>query len=205
MQANFVRGRGDMMGTSGSLNDNATIPAPVDYYAPNDFGLYSMAGNVNEWVLDVYRPTTYDDVAEYNSFRGNQYLTPVLSNNGGYVVDSLGRIKTEVVRAEDDMRGFKDGDASSQIVTDFTQYGDTVGMADMRRMGVANPKVDVTDILRPRISNKTRVYKGGGWNDRLYWLNPSTRRFLDQDKSSNDIGFRCAMSMIGTIQLPKKK
>lgn len=205
MQANFVRGRGDMMGTSGSLNDNATIPIAVDSYAPNDFGLYNMAGNVNEWVLDVYRPTTYDDVAEYNSFRGNEYLTPVQSSNGGYVVDSLGRIKTEVARSEDDVRGYKDGDAVSQIITDFTQYGDTLGMAEMRRTGIANPKVDVTDILRPRISNKTRVYKGGSWSDRLYWLNPSTRRFLDQDKSSNDIGFRCAMSMIGNIELPKKK
>jgi len=53
--------------------------------------------------------------------------------------------------------------------------------------------------LRPRITNKTRVYKGGSWKDRIYWLNPSTRRYLDEDKSSNDIGFRCAMSMIGDI------
>lgn len=205
MQANFVRGRGDMMGTSGSLNDNATITTSVDSYLPNDFGLYNMAGNVNEWVLDVYRATSYDDVAEYNSFRGNKYLTPVLGNNGAYIIDSLGRVKMEVARPEDDVRGYKDGDVVSRIITDFTQYGDTVGMAEMRRSGIANPKVDVSDILRPRVSNKTRVYKGGSWKDRLYWLNPSTRRFLDQDKSANDIGFRCAMSMIGNIEMPKKK
>ena len=29
--------------------------------------------------------------------------------------------------------------------------------------------------------------------DRAYWLNPSTRRFLDQESSRDDIGFRCAM------------
>jgi hypothetical protein len=28
-------------------------------------------------------------------------------------------------------------------------------------------------------------------------LNPGTRRFLDQDKSTNDIGFRCVMSYLG--------
>ncbi len=58
MRANFVRGRGDMMGTAGSLNDNASIPGPVESFWPNDYGLYCMAGNVNEWVLDVYRPLT---------------------------------------------------------------------------------------------------------------------------------------------------
>jgi formylglycine-generating enzyme required for sulfatase activity len=47
------------------------------------------------------------------------------------------------------------------------------------------------------ISNKSRVYKGGSWKDGLYWLNPGTRRFLDQDKSNNTIGFRCAISAFG--------
>ena len=200
MQANFVRGRGDMMGTSGSLNDRATITAPVDSYFPNDFGLFNMAGNVNEWVLDVYRSTTYDDVAEYNSFRGNKYLTPKVSSVDAtghdlYVVDELGRIATEVAKG-DDVRNYKDGDASTQLSSDYTQFGDS---SEINALINAGKKNDITDVLRPRITNKTRVYKGGSWKDRIYWLNPSTRRYLDQDKSSSDIGFRCAMSMIGNI------
>jgi formylglycine-generating enzyme required for sulfatase activity len=47
------------------------------------------------------------------------------------------------------------------------------------------------------ISNKSRVFKGGSWKDRPYWLNPGTRRFLDQDKSNSTIGFRCAISAFG--------
>ena len=47
------------------------------------------------------------------------------------------------------------------------------------------------------ISNKSRVYKGGSWKDRPYWLNPGTRRYMDQDKSSSTIGFRCASSAFG--------
>ena len=47
------------------------------------------------------------------------------------------------------------------------------------------------------ISNKSRVYKGGSWKDRPYWLNPGTRRFLDQDKATSTIGFRCAISAFG--------
>jgi len=200
MQANFVRGRGDMMGTSGSLNDRATITAPVDSYYPNDFGLFNMSGNVNEWVLDVYRSTSYDDVAEYNSFRGNKYLTPKVSNQDStghniYVLDELGRIATEVAK-DDDVRNYKDGDASTQLSSDYTQFGDS---SEMNALINAGRKNDITDILRPRVTNKTRVYKGGSWKDRIYWLNPSTRRYLDEDKSSSDIGFRCAMSMIGSI------
>jgi len=31
-------------------------------YPPNDYGLYNMAGNVNEWVQNVYRPLSFEDV-----------------------------------------------------------------------------------------------------------------------------------------------
>jgi formylglycine-generating enzyme required for sulfatase activity len=191
-----------MMGTSGSLNDHATITSPVDSYYPNDFGLYNMAGNVNEWVLDVYRSTSFDEMAEYNSFRGNVYLTPIVAGidalgNKTYKVDSLGRIANEVAKG-DDVRNFKDGDPTSQI--DFTM-NDSTGLANLK----TNSKIDPTDVLRPSITDKTRVYKGGSWKDRAYWLNPSTRRYLDQDKSTNDIGFRCAMSMIGSIDQTRRK
>jgi len=48
------------------------------------------------------------------------------------------------------------------------------------------------------LNDNARVYKGGSWKDRAYWLNPSTRRFLDQDASRDDIGFRCAMIRVGS-------
>ena len=48
------------------------------------------------------------------------------------------------------------------------------------------------------INDNARVYKGGSWKDRAYWLNPSTRRFLDQESSRDDIGFMCAMIMVGS-------
>ena len=54
-------------------------------------------------------------------------------------------------------------------------------------------------------SNRTRVYKGGSWKDRAYWLNPGTRRFLDQDQSSDAIGFRCAMDRMGATSSNSKQ
>jgi len=48
------------------------------------------------------------------------------------------------------------------------------------------------------ISDKSRVYKGGSWNDRPYYLSPGTRRFLEEDVASSTIGFRCAMDRVGS-------
>ena len=129
-------------------------------------------------------------------------MTPIVAGidalgNKTYKVDSLGRIANEVAKG-DDVRNFKDGDPTSQI--DFTM-NDSTGLANLK----TNSKIDPTDVLRPSITDKTRVYKGGSWKDRAYWLNPSTRRYLDQDKSTNDIGFRCAMSMIGSIDQTRRK
>jgi len=82
MLANFVRGRGDMMGVAGNLNDNADITAPVFSYWPNDYGLYNMAGNVSEWVMDVYRPLSGEEYDEFRPFRGNVFKTKVLNSTG---------------------------------------------------------------------------------------------------------------------------
>ena len=48
------------------------------------------------------------------------------------------------------------------------------------------------------ISDKSRVIKGGSWNDRPYWLSPGTRRFLEEDQASSTVGFRCAMDRVGS-------
>ena len=39
------------------------------------------------------------------------------------------------------------------------------------------------------INDKARVYKGGSWRDRAYFLSPGTRRFTDENQSTNDIRF----------------
>jgi len=47
------------------------------------------------------------------------------------------------------------------------------------------------------IDNNVRVYKGGSWRDRAYWLDPAQRRYFPQDMATDYIGFRCAMSKVG--------
>ena len=93
MMANITRAKGDYMGLASSLNDGADITAPVKSYWPNDYGLYQMAGNVSEWVMDVYRPQTLNDANEFRSFRGNVYETYAKDADGYYLEkDSLGKM-----------------------------------------------------------------------------------------------------------------
>ena len=84
---NFVITGGDYMGIAGKLNDAADITAPVYSYWPNDYGLYNMAGNVSEWVMDVYRPLSYMDMDDFRPFRGNVFKT-AMKDEDGTMLDS---------------------------------------------------------------------------------------------------------------------
>jgi gliding motility-associated lipoprotein GldJ len=204
MMANFIRARGDMMGVAGSLNDNGAITAEVRAYWPNDYGLYCMAGNVNEWVLDVYRPLTPEDVDEFNPFRGNVYTDLKRDANGQVLPkDKLGRLLIDTVKPADvatrynyrkgDYRNYRDGDKKSSIdLADWNTADEPVESS--QRMYSQNIDNDFTTL----INDNARVYKGGSWKDRTYWLNPSTRRFLDQESARDDLGFRCAMIRVGS-------
>ncbi len=185
--ANFKRGSGDYMGMAGKLNDHSHIPGPIRAYMPNDFGLYNMSGNVNEWVMDLFRPMTSlalrdAENHDLNPFRGNKFTTKVLDENGALAEkDSLGRIRTRVIDDEEasERENYKkglvynylDGDESSEVEYNY-------GVSTL-------------------ISDKSRVIKGGSWADRAYWLSPGTRRYKEEDKCDNTIGFRCAMTRTG--------
>lgn len=203
MMANFKRGKGDMMGVAGSLNDRASIPAPVDSYWPNDYNLYCMAGNVNEWVLDVYRPLSFEDFEEFRPFRGNVFKTLVRDENGEIAQkDSLGRLRYREITEEEaagrrnyskaDYKNYMDGDLQSSI--EYSEENAGPG-GDSERMYGTDP---ANNSMTSLISDRSRVYKGGSWKDRAYWLNPGTRRYRDEGSAANDLGFRCAMNRVGS-------
>ena len=87
MLANFKRGRGDYAGIAGRLNDGALITSYIYEYPPNDYGLYNMAGNVSEWVQDIYRPMSYQDFDDLNPIRRDGFLDPASGANSGYNSD----------------------------------------------------------------------------------------------------------------------
>ena len=96
IQANFMRSSGDYMGIAGNLNDGAAPTAPVESFWPNDFGLFHMAGNVSEWVQDVYRPNSLDDVDGFSPFRGNVYTTKLTTTIGVHDAMKNDRIRYDV-------------------------------------------------------------------------------------------------------------
>ena len=79
--ANFKRGRGDYAGIAGRLNDGALITNYIYEFPPNDYGLYNMAGNVSEWVLDVYRPLSHQDFDDLNPMRRDGFLDDAKNYN----------------------------------------------------------------------------------------------------------------------------
>jgi len=373
IRANFVRGRGDYMGVAGNLNDGADVTAPVESYWPNDYGLYHMAGNVSEWVLDVYRPLSSEDFDEFRPFRGNVFKTKLLNNEGvidiknaqvsydvhgmkeylneferiryqrisadkhdpsskefstlndtvipvgvganvgsrnpvrgGYspdpyfvshkkikdsieldlikkinlvldsaialknekydidastliqdelfgtifeneirtskqgeeyafevismlregfkyfITDTPGKLKYRNVTEEenigrlnyrrDDYVDYLDGDIETSIYYANDDRKNAINQANRdpnlimyqsqhEEYGLNGVQVkpgDRTSWPTTLISDKSRVYKGGSWKDRAYWLAAGNRRFLDERQSMSTIGFRCAMDRVGS-------
>ncbi len=192
--ANFKRGKGDYMGVGGSLNDKGSITSSVRSFTPNDFGLYNMAGNVNEWVNDVYRPNTFEATEGLNPFRGNEYADKKKKDpikDATLEIDAKGRpVMTEA----------KTGTKQTWAELQKSQYSDPGYKSDQRgykddQKNLANGEVITL------YDDKSRVYKGGSWNDQAMWLNPAARRYLQEDQSTADIGFRCAMTMLGAPEV----
>jgi len=198
--ANFKRGAGDNMGVAGKLNDAGARTMEAKSFPPNDLGLYDMAGNVAEWVLDVYRPSRSDE-DDFMPFRGNVFTDKAKDEEGYYVeADSLGRIQTREAAADNNRRNYRkaknsnvgDGDIESSI---YYSKGDTGGEAAMYDYGKTT-----------LINDNVHVYKGGSWKDRVYWLNPGTRRYLNSDLAADFIGFRCVVDRMGSQNLePNRK
>jgi len=99
--ANFKRGRGDYAGIAGRLNDGALVTTYIYDYPPNDYGLYNMAGNVSEWVMDIYRPLSYQDFDDLNPLRRDDFLDAHDSYKNAYTkTDSISTITNAAGKEE---------------------------------------------------------------------------------------------------------
>ncbi|MFL2577481.1 MAG: gliding motility lipoprotein GldJ [Flavobacteriaceae bacterium] len=247
--ANFKFGKGDYGGIAGWSDDGGDITVQVKSYPPNDFGVYDMAGNVAEWVADVYRPIIDDEANDFNYYRGNIYLKNAIGEDGKativspdqLVYDTLPNGKVMLKRlpgdlekvpideeetflrqnfSESDNRNFRDGDKeSTRLYASFNDTDDnpnqkpeTAGMYDAPLHpsvsadgeGNISRNIDKSGTRTSLITDEVRVYKGGSWKDRAYWLDPAQRRYLPQYIATDYIGFRCAMSRLGQKSRIKK-
>ena len=241
--ANFKQSGGDYGGIAGWSDDGADITQEVKFYAPNDHGLYDMAGNVAEWVADVYRPIVDDEFNDFNYYRGNTYYKNAINDDGTVkiveetVYDTLSNgkivarsLKGEIKKVEvdenetylrtnfdrSDNRNFRDGDQkSSKYYRDNfeEETNDTRKMYNSPKHEIdidsASGKMIKDFDKSPRrtslINDEARVIKGGSWKDRVYWIDPAQRRFFPQDMATDYIGFRCAVSRVGSKSKTNKK
>jgi len=214
MLANYKRSNGDNMGTAGYLNDAGDITTPVYSYWPNDYGLYNMAGNVSEWVMDVYRPLSLTDNDDFRAFRGNVFQTQMMDPTDPtlmYVEDQVrydstnGKVDSSVIVSIPGMIRYRNVDISykedkldtrrNYKYADNINYHDGDGLSSVYYSDAASVtpnKLMYEYGITSLINDKARVYKGGSWKDRAYWMVPGTRRFLDQQQSTAFLGFRCA-------------
>jgi len=203
-QMNFKRAKGDYTGLATMPNDGALIPNEVRSYFPNDFGLYNMAGNVAEWVLDVYRPGGTAELSQYNPYRGNIYMQMQRNPDGTIRErDSIGNIPMEF---EPDWKNerrsnyrtaynvnYNDGDLPSLLNVENANMDPSESSEQMYRRDLNH------SYAYSLMGDNVRVVKGGSWKDIAYWAQPGNRRYLAEDESADFIGFRCAMSRLGDI------
>ena len=237
--ANFKQGNGDYGGIAGWSDDGADITNEVKKYPANDFGLYDMAGNVAEWVQDVYRPIIDNEANDFNYFRGNQYTKNKIGPDGKIEIVTKDNMKFDTLSNgkiiarnfpgqiaqvpideqetylrqnfdKSDNVNYRDGDKQSTRYYKFNdESSDDKSKSD--KLMYNSPKHNVTTDSLGRmvrkydqsskrttlINDESRVYKGGSWRDRAYWLDPAQRRYFPQDMATDYIGFRCAMSRVG--------
>lgn len=245
--ANFKQGKGDYGGIAGWSDDGADITNEVMSYDPNDFGIYDMAGNVAEWVADVYRPIVDDEFNDFAYYRGNIYTKNALAEdgsvkvigtdnfeydtltNGKIIAKSLPGQLAKIPVDEDetylrtnfdksDNRNFRDGDKQSSRYFDDFEEGEDSNADVTRKMydspkhivgansdGTLNREYDKSNTRTSLVNDQARVYKGGSWKDREFWIDPAQRRFYPEDMATDFIGFRCAMSRVGSKSMNKKK
>lgn len=96
--ANFKQGYGDYAGVAGWSSDGAIVTNEIKSYPPNDFGLYDMAGNVAEWVADVYRPHIDMKMNDFNYYRGNVYMTNAINKDGTVGIVTAESIQYDTLR-----------------------------------------------------------------------------------------------------------
>jgi len=245
--ANYKQGKGDYGGPAGWSSDGGDITVRVKSFPPNAFGLYDTAGNVNEWVADVYRPIVDDEMNDFNYFRGNIYTKSEIGEDGQVRIINVDDIEYETLPNgkqlarvlpgqvskvpvdEDetylrtnfdrsDVRNYRDGDPQSQKdyylsnsedENDKRMYNSPKHRAEvlldtLTGEETLNREWDSSNKRTTLVDDNSRVYKGGSWKDRAYWLDPAQRRYSPQYIATNDIGFRCVVSKLGEKSNKKK-
>lgn len=193
----------------------ADVYRPIVDDEANDFNYYR--GN-------VYTKNAIGDDGKVMIVKPNEVKYDTLSNGRIIARNLPGQLAKVAVDdqetylrpnfSQSDNRGYRDGDPGSSRF--FDRFGDDItAQKKMYNSPKHNVSTDSTgNMIREYdksskrtslINDEVRVYKGGSWRDRAYWLDPAQRRYLPQYMATDYIGFRNAMSRLGSKTKEKKK
>ncbi|HBS88765.1 MAG: hypothetical protein A2W91_04175 [Bacteroidetes bacterium GWF2_38_335] len=200
--------------------------APVKTFPVNKYGMYDMAGNVAEWVMDVYRPDDFTETFDYQSYSGKVFAIKDTSKvELTYSIkDTLGRKLWERSYTNPDNLTYLDGDIDTSTQTNKMAAYKICGSDDehqalkkfyeARRLFNDAERMDTTETLNKKYwlermkylihdaqVNEAypdgRVVKGGSWANGPAYMQCGAREVCSQSGSSCRIGFRIAMTRIG--------
>lgn len=165
-------------------------------------------GRIYPWdgrgVRNPYGKRRGDFLANFKRGRGDYAGIAGTINNDSDVIPS--RVGTY---EPNDFGLFNMGGNVSEWVNDTYRplsFNDFEDLNPVRKDGTNDPESNYgwaagRNEFRSLINDRSKVYKGGSWKDVAYWMSPGTRRYLDQDKATNTLGFRCAMISVGFERL----
>ena len=195
VNASSIFGGKPIEATSGKGKAKSTIDKDTTYLGMMLPG-FETDPTIATWVLNLRNGLTEFTVES----RGKQRWRNVTEE------ENIGRLNYR----KDDYIDYLDGDLESSIfynnkkrIEDINNgklsSKNTVYQSEHENMDLQGNSLDPSATGWPTtlISDKSKVYKGGSWADRAYWLSAGNRRFLDEDKTSATIGFRCAMDRLG--------
>jgi gliding motility-associated lipoprotein GldJ len=201
----------DMAGNVSEWTADVYRPIVDDEF--NDFNYYR--GNVytkNMIGEDGKVAVVSPDAIEYDTLSNGKLIARTIPGEIKQVPVDDGETYLRTNFDRSDNRNFRDGDAQSSqnYATAVADEGDRMydspqHSVTVDSLGKFNRQYDETNSRTTLIDNEVRVIKGGSWRDRAYWLDPATRRFYPQDMAKDDLGFRCAMSRVGSKSKMKKR
>lgn len=196
----------------------ADVYRPVIDNDANDFNYFR--GNVftKKWIDENGRVVIVGDsiagAVEYDTLPNGKIIPKQLPGSIKYIPITRDDATLRRNFSHADNTNIGDGDLSSSrfFEDDEGQFASRPSMYNSPKR--PTKKIDevsgderfVNDSKRRTtlISDRTRVYKGGSWADREYWLDPAQRRYLPEYMATSYIGFRCVSDNLGAMTYKKR-
>jgi len=197
----------------------ADVYRPIIDNEANDFNYFR--GNVftrkmiNKDGKVVIAGGSSDNQVEYDTLPNGKIIPKQLPGSIKYIPITKDDVTLRRNFTKSDNRNIGDGDLNSSRFydEDDEEFGSKPSMYNSpkkptRVIDSETGEEVVENDAKKRttlISNNTRVYKGGAWSDREYWLDPAQRRYLPEYMATNYIGFRCVTDKVGPMTYKKRK